>query len=110
MENINLSITSMLIDWGLITDQITTEKFGWFKPCFVFCLNLYLLIKWITLMFFPIENEMTDYLGEMPYWIGPKLIVDFLIVYSSLNSMILVIFLNFHLKFSHKMSFWLKLM
>ena len=55
-------------------------------------------------MFYPEESQMAIYLGEWTQYFGPKIVVDFIVVAESVNSIILISLFYF---LSQKMLFWL---
>ena len=109
LDKLNLDINSMLINWGLMTGRyednvMKTTKFGQLNMAFIFTLYLYEGIKWNFLMFYPEESQVALYLGEFLQYFGPKLVVDFILIAESVNSIVLILFFYFS---SNRMLFWL---
>ena len=109
LDKIDLNVSSMLINWGLMVGQyedgvIRKTKFGQFNMAFAFTLFTFEAIKFTILMFCPEESQMAIYLGEFAQYFGPKVVVDFILVAESVNSIILISIFYF---LSDKMLFWL---
>ena len=114
-EKTDIDINSLLISWGLMPGKLSdgiikTTKFGRFNMSFAFLLFSYETIKWIILMFYPEESQMSNYFGEFGQWFAPKLVADFILVVQPLNSIILILLFYFSLKNPDKMLFWLDFM
>ena len=99
----------MLINWGLMTGRyedgvIKTTKFGLLKMVLLFTLYSYEGIKWNILMFYPEESQVACYFGEFLQYFGPKMVVDFILIAESVNSISLILLFYF---LSNRMLFWL---
>ena len=111
IEKTNLDINLWLINWGLMRGEchngiIKTTKFGLINQLFATLLFSFELIKWIILIFNPAGSQMAHYLGEFGPNLGPKLILDTMIILECINSLILIYY--FGSKCSNK--FWLDFM
>ena len=115
IENIDLNVNSWLINWGLMRGEyheraIRSTKFGLINQLFTFWLFVYTIIKWTTLIFHPIESQLSIYLGEWAHWFGPKIIVDVILVFQPMNSLFLVWLFFVGSKNPKRMLYWLDLM
>lgn len=108
----NLSINLWLIKCGLIRGQlnngiIKSTKFGLVNQWFSFLLVLFNCIKWTIQLFSPKGSEMANLLGNWGIFLGPKIIVDLIIIIAAIY--LLVVMLLFHLASKNpKMMFWLE--
>lgn len=112
IENTNLDINSWLINWGLMRGYykdgvIRMTKFGLINQLFVILLFLFEFIKWIILIFLPGESQIAHYLGEFTPSLGPKLILDAMMILETLNSLILLFYFG---SCRGKLFFWLESM
>ena len=112
LDNTNVDINLMLINWGLLNGRyedgvIKTTKQGIINRWFAFTLFTFLSIKYTLLMFIKEESEMAIYLGEFMQYFGPKIFVDFIAAVVCENSAILIMLFYMASKSADKMLFWL---
>ena len=100
VNKFNLDINLLLINWGLMSGPlhdgvVEPTKFGRFNQWFTLFLSLFTGIKWSILSFFPKHSKMANWLDDWGYFYGPKIIIDFIIIFSEIY--IIVIMFIFYL-------------
>ena len=108
MDKLNLNINSLLISWGLMKGEyheqtIKTIKFGLINNWFCFLITLFNLIRFIFYSFYPKTSLIIRQLGDFGWLIGPKLMLDLIIINIKINSIVLVLLF----RFTNKL-FWLE--
>lgn len=106
----NLDINSLLISWGLMKGEcqdgvIRSSKFGLNNNWFCFSINLFNATRFMFCLFYPKNSSIIRQLGDFGWFIGPKIILDLIIICISTNSFVLVLLFMFVKKF-----FWLEFM
>ena len=84
----NLNINSWLINWGLMKGQLNggileTTKFSLINHWAGFSSSLFIAIKWTILLFYSKNDKLTHLLGDWRYFIGPKVIIDSIVIISA---------------------------
>ena len=59
---------------------LETTKFSSINNWAGFSSNLFTGIKWTILLFYSKKDKITDLLGDWRYFIGPKVIIDSIII------------------------------
>lgn len=113
IENTNLDINLWLTNWGLMSGEykdgiFKITKFGLINQLFITILLIFELIKWVIFIFTSADSRISHYFGEFTTSLGPKLILDTMIIWESINSLILIYY--FGSKFNGKSLFWLEFM
>ena len=110
MDKLNLNINSLLINWGLMKGEfhdqtIKTTKFGLINNWFCFLITLFNLIRFTFYLFHPKTSLIIRQLGDFGWLIGPKLMLDVIIINIKINLLVLMLLF----RFTNKL-FWLDFM
>ena len=113
IDNTNLNINSLLINWSLLSGQlddgiIEQTIIGSFYQWLTFCLCIFHVIKWLILIFTPHESETSHLLGEWAYFYGPKIIIDYNIIFVALQIITVKLLFLYASKHPKKMFYWLE--
>ena len=73
-------------------------------------ISIFHAIKWTTFMFDSQHSMTSDLLGDWSYFYGPKLLVDFIILFCEIYVLFAFILFFISSKHSKKMLFWLEKM
>lgn len=113
IEKSDLNINSWLISWGLMRGEYHDGVFKItirtvLQQLLVFSLSLFQLVKWLILIFNAEDSDLSHYLGEWAHYLGPKLIVDTIVILEPVNSLSLIFY--FGSTSNPKLLYWLDLM
>ena len=111
----HLDINSLLIRYSLMKGYlhdgiIEPTKFGLFNQWFCFIYSFTASIKYFVQLFIPKESEMTNLLGDWGYFLGPKVVLNFIRVLVLLYIVFAKILFIFASKHSKKMFYWIDVM
>lgn len=78
-----LDINSLLIKWSLLKGylkdgQIQITKFGLFNLWFCFIYSFIGAIKYFVQLFIPKDSKIANQLGDWGYFLGPKIVINFM--------------------------------
>lgn len=115
IENTNLNINSWLISCGLMYGHLQDGKIYFTKITICkwligLSISIFHAIKWTTFMFDSQHSMTSDLLGDWSYFYGPKLLVDFIILFCEIYVLFAFILFFISSKHSKKMLFWLEKM
>ena len=111
----DLNINTLLINWSLMSGYlndgvIETTAFGRFNLWFCFVLSIFHGIKWSVFLFLSKDSRLANLLGDWAYYFGPKIIVDFVIVFLAVFVISVKLLFVYASKHSKNMFYWLEAM
>ena len=79
----NLDINSLLIKWSLVKGYlhdgiIESTKFGSFNNCFCFIYSFIAAFKYLVQLFIRRDSKIANQLGDWGYFLGPKVVINFM--------------------------------
>lgn len=115
MNNPNLNINSWLINWGFLTgyvnnSKIQNTKYGPWIVCICILSQLFNLTKWTILLFNSKDSVVSHQLGDWGPFLGPKVILNSIIIIASIHLLNVVVLFYFCSKNPKKMFYWLEQM
>lgn len=112
IENTNLNINSWLISCGLMYGHLQDGKIyftkiticKWFIGLII---SIFHAIKFTIFIFSTQDSITSDLLGDWSYFYGPKLLVNFILLFCKIYILFAFILFFFSSKHPKKMLFWL---
>ena len=113
IEAFSLDINLWLIKYGLMTGhlhdgtsiEVTENAIINQRICILLC--LFTSIKWMFLIFQPEESQIVDQLGDWSPFFGPKVILDAMLIISSIHSLAIILLFNVGSRNPKRMFYWL---
>ena len=75
-----------------------------------YCIIIFTIIKWTIFLLSAQNSHLANYLGDFSYFYGPKLLVNFILIFCASFDLSTFIIFYFSSKHPKKMLFWLEQM